>query len=712
MNDLISTNRVILFEKINEEKLNLLTLISEEIDIKSLSDDKIEEINKNLVVSSFSEFLEKFKPKIYSYFDKDKNTIAYSLEKPNIKSELISEINLDKENTFLNMLISLIETREKNKVKTINFNYEDILDYLSPKKIMKDLKQLRSEIAYLYDKYEKVDDKDPLKLEIADKLNYNFHNASKNYNNVLAMLPLAINDIEKRLFITDNKVSKNTINKISAGKLSIGANGELEIISINTNETKLLEGTNIENQEKLALEFRKDYNENSEEKNPYIENLITRTFAPVNDEIVNIEVEKEIVNYNNYVTMYKMAQENFIEVAKELIKKIIGVKLFFSQYDVKNSLMKPKLLITNIDTDELVSAKNLDKLEVFLNTVNNKNDFSNTIWFSIIPNIEFNVNEEKNIKKRFRGSEKNKENTNSLNTLISLTSVLSKYKIQSFFNFEANYKTDFKTVSLNGIDEYIEKCKLLENKEYSEYLIACIPNFTLIPKNMSKVNIASEIRYENEKIEKSNEVSFYINGIYIDSSYIAAGITASMQCPNYLSERYTNVLKETPGVRINIEAKDNAFRIKTNLAKEISGYTKDIKNRINELNFGYIFTSDEIVHDNKLIDNIMVYKARSLSKNTQGTYEPIYKTTTTTYIERVLRYMTADFKEEKLDEFFSNNPNSVKSKWLSNTNMINSILKLEDDISIEKFSNSNTFSLNLKLSGEVRHLKLLINGKE
>lgn len=712
MDELISTNRVLLFEKINNEKLNLITLISDSKDISSLSDDKIEEINKNLLVSSFDEFLEKFEPKIYSYFDKNINTIAYSLEKPNISSELITEIRLDKDNTFLNMLISLIESREKNKVKTINFNYEDILDYLSPKKVIKDLKQLRSEISYLYDKYENTNEKDPLKLEIADKLNYNFHIASKSYNNILAMLPLAINDIEKRLLIGEGKVSKNTINKINAGKLSLGSNGELEIISINTNETKLLENSRIDNQEKLAQIFRQDYRENTSESNLYIENLITRTFAPVNNEIVNIETEKEIINYNNYLSIYKLAQENFIIVAKDLIKKIIGVKLFFSQYSTKNKLMQPKLLITNIENDQLVSYKNLEKLEKFLNTVNNKNDFSNMIWFSIIPNVEFNVNEVNKIKERFKGSTKNKESTNSINTLISLSSILSKYKIQCFFNFEANSFTDFKSVALNGIDEYIQKCKILENKEYSEYLIACIPNFTLIPKNMSRVNIGKEISYSNDKLEKTEDVYFYINGIYIDSSYIAAGITASMQCPNYLSERYINVLRESPGVRINIEAQDNAFRIKTNLAKEISGYTKDLKNRINELNFGYIFTSDEIIHDNKVIDNIMVYKARSLLRNSQSTYEPIYKTITTTYIERVLRYMTADFKEEKLDEFFSNKPSSVKSKWLSNTNMINSILKLEDDMNIEKISNSNTFSLNLKLSGEVRHLKLLINGKE
>lgn len=72
MEKLIQTNRTILFEEINPEKLNLLTLIGDSEGQNSLSDDKIEEINKELLVESFEEFLIKFDPTIYSYFDSSK----------------------------------------------------------------------------------------------------------------------------------------------------------------------------------------------------------------------------------------------------------------------------------------------------------------------------------------------------------------------------------------------------------------------------------------------------------------------------------------------------------------------------------------------------------------------------------------------------------------------------------------------------------------
>ena len=47
------TNRTILFEEINPEKMDLITLIDDSKDLDSLDDERIIEINKHLLVSSF-----------------------------------------------------------------------------------------------------------------------------------------------------------------------------------------------------------------------------------------------------------------------------------------------------------------------------------------------------------------------------------------------------------------------------------------------------------------------------------------------------------------------------------------------------------------------------------------------------------------------------------------------------------------------------------
>ena len=172
------------------------------------------------------------------------------------------------------------------------------------------------------------------------------------------------------------------------------------------------------------------------------------------------------------------------------------------------------------------------------------------------------------------------------------------------------------------------------------------------------------------------------------------------------------MLADTPGVRLNIEAFDNSYEIMTTMPKEISGYTNNVKNRINEASYGFIFSSDSAVYKNKIIDNILVYKARSLYKNSQHNYEPIYKTLTCTYIERVLRYTTSDFKEDRINYFFSSSPDSTKTKWLKNSEYINSILTKKDDMTHVIDNKLNTCSLNLSFVGDVKHLELSINNKE
>ena len=45
------------------------------------------------------------------------------------------------------------------------------------------------------------------------------------------------------------------------------------------------------------------------------------------------------------------------------------------------------------------------------------------------------------------------------------------------------------------------------------------------------------------------------------------------------------------------------------MAKEITGYTNDIKSDINRKNFGFVFSSENAVLKDLNIQNIMVYKA-------------------------------------------------------------------------------------------------------
>lgn len=176
--------------------------------------------------------MDKFQPVVYSFFNAATQSVAYTLEKPdNIPEEYISEIPLNKQNDFLNMLFTIMDSKRSQGIINVDFKFDKILDMISPKKIMRDIKQVRKEIHYLYGEYEKLDDGDPKKLDIGDKLNYKFEEASQNYNNVMAMLPLAIEDIKTRLLLTQS-TGKKQESALQIGMLSMNENGELKVLEI------------------------------------------------------------------------------------------------------------------------------------------------------------------------------------------------------------------------------------------------------------------------------------------------------------------------------------------------------------------------------------------------------------------------------------------------------------------------------------------------
>ena len=710
------TNRTILFEEVNPEKMDLITLIDDARKMDSLDDERILEINKHLLVSSFDEFLAKFEPKVYSYYNAETQSIKYILKKPEgIPEELITEIKIDNGNTFFKMLNTLIEARKSQGNRNVDFKFENILELISPKKVIEDIKQTRKEIAYVYNKYEELDDENPKKLELGDKLNEKFEEASKNYSNVLGMLPLAIEDIKTRLLIGHDENNAKS-EKIKLGMLQVGDKGELEVIEYKQEESRALTLVEEKHTTELVEAFRDDYESISEEPNQYISDLVVRTFVPLAKGIVEIDPVQEVENYNNYLAFYKSAQEDFVKIAKPLIEKLLGIKMFFEQYDTKVSLMKPTLLITNIKPEMIVKAGNKERLQAFLNTVNAKNDFDNTIWFGIYPNVDLDVEKgKKKVRERFKGTKaEEKIEKNTIETLTNLMTVLGKYKIQVFFNFEGTYETSFDNLATMGVDKYIEKTKILEDQPYSEYLIPSIPNFTIIPKDKSGVVLDFKMKYQEEvgaELSKDKEdlLKFWIEGVYVDSSYVAAGITAASQCPNFLKDRFKNVSPVYPGVRFDIEAEDNSYKARTTMSKEISGFTNTIKDRINQFNYGFIFSSDSAHMQKEKIKNIVVYKARTLARNPEGTYESLYKTLTTTFIERTLRFVTTDFKEDKLNMFFSTNPESQKSIWIKDLKFVNGIMQKGDDITHTIDEENGICQLNITFAGNVKNLQVEIN---
>mgnify|MGYP000040222955 FL=1 len=252
-------------------------------------------------------------------------------------------------------------------------------------------------------------------------------------------------------------------------------------------------------------------------------------------------------------------------------------------------------------------------------------------------------------------------------------------------------------------------------KPFSEFAIPCVPNFTIIPKDKSGVILDSRMVLNSDDTvglskEKEDVMKIWIDGVYVGAAYVAAGIVAAYQCPEYLKDKFTKarVDPELPGVRFDIEADDHSLVACTTMAKEITGFTNSIKNDINRQDFGFVFSSENAAYKGNDITNIMVYKARNLMSD-GNMFEPIYKTQVTTYIERVMRHGTGDFKEDSIVQFFSNNPNSQKSQWLSKKEYLNGVLGKGDDIDYIINEENGYCTLNITFNGNIKNLEVEIN---
>ncbi|MCI7790066.1 MAG: transcriptional regulator [Lachnospiraceae bacterium] len=715
MEVITQTNRTMLFEEINPEKLNLLTLVGDTKDLESLNDDAIKEIHEKLLVRSFDEFLDKFEPVVYSFFNATTQSVLYTLEKPeNIPEEYVTEIPLNRQNDFLNMLFTLIDTKKAQGLMNVDFKFENILDMISPKKVMNDIKQVRKEIHYLYDKYEKLEDEDPKKLDIGDKLNYKFEEASRNYNNVMAMLPLAIEDIKTRLLFSQSG-GKQQNETLKLGVLSMGENGELKVLEAPKKEKNELLVVKNDNTAGLIEAFEDDYDAVNESPSEYVKSLVVRTFCPLtavtNDEV---DTELEVANYNTYLEFYKKAKDDFVKTVKPLVEKLLGVKMFFEQYTTKNRGMMPSLLVTNVKLDMLVSSLNIGRLRTYLNTVNTKNNYDNTVWLGIVPEIELEASSVRKVtRQRFKGNEQQQKIAgNTMEALSTLLDTLKDYRVQTFYSFQTGEDTTFNYVATSGIERFVDKSQPLMKQSYSEFVSCCFPNFTVVPKDKSGVVIDNKMTVTEEggaalSKEREDIMKLWIEGVYVGAAYVAAGVVAAYQCPEYLKEYYSSVSPKYPGVRYDIEAGDHSLRTVTTMAKEITGYTNTIKNAINAKSFGFMFASENSQLEGKEVKNITVYKARTLAM-VDDAYDSLYKTMVSTYVERILRYMTNDFKQDNVVKFFGNNPKSQKSLWVADKNYLNGILQNGDEI--DSIIDEVTGECNIKIgfNGNVKNLTVSV----
>jgi hypothetical protein len=323
--------------------------------------------------------------------------------------------------------------------------------------------------------------------------------------------------------------------------------------------------------------------------------------------------------------------------------------------------------------------------------------------------------DEKKVKQVFATSNaKKKTDLCSMETLTLLVNMLAEHKVKLFFSFETGEDSTFDKVSREGIGVFQDRCAPLMDKEFSAYAVPCLPNITVIPKNKSGVITGQLLTTDGDSVEKSKEKEdirrFWITGVYIPAAFVAAGIFAAWQCPEYLKEKFRKKVDPVlPGCRFDIEAGNNALVVTTTLAKEISGYPQRVKNDINHQGFGFVFGSEKLkTPSGETINHLTVYKARSLASDGYN-FEPIFQTQVEAFFERTLRMLTGDNKMDNITFFFSANPNSQMEKWKRREEFVNAIIQVGDSVNYEVDAVGGNCDIQFIFNGVSKNLRVKLN---
>ena len=682
------TYKTILFEEFKIEGAANLYQLLKFGDVEKA--DEFTEKLKELEVRSYAEFLEKFKPVIYEMFVPGENgfEVKYTLEKPEFCQ--YQEVDIT-EHSFYKSMMDLYVKKGASGVSNNEFNYDDIRRFLTPESEMRAAQQMRRDLEYNYKEYLKLEETGLPSMEKA-KYVKNIQSLRKQIvmkykERPLALIPLALADTEVKLNLLTNGKDNSVQNVSEAPKMiggSIAYDDQGDIMWIESHDVSIEEQEKEEKQTlALANYIRKDFNQNAPEamrNSEFMANLVVSNYAEA--KVMKVESIEELeAKKSTYQAIYKQSQESLIQAISAVIEKLLAVQVFFEHASTNGKLETP-LIIANCKADQLVQPGIKEKLREYLMHLSEHED--KRVWFAILPAIQGNEEEvadmmdislDDDLDMDLDMSSDTGSKNNGLihlQTAKALLEVLKEAKVMTFFNFKANESTGFLNLTAEKVREYKTAVKGIN----SEYAVFTYPNFTLLPKKEGVAQIG---------VNQWGEAVFLnLPGIYLDSAYVACALTVAYQQPSYLKSKGFKTRDNNPGVRFNLEEETNSKTLLTKLNRETAlKWSKEAEQEIIKDRFGFTFCSNKVYFKDELINNIYVFNARTLAKDSGNAdvYKPIYKT------------LTKDFVGLYLNSEGKVTPASIRTfldtkvkKWKAETNVerygdiANNILQAEDDI--------------------------------
>lgn len=667
------TNRTILFEEINPEKDDLLTLIGDVRNKHSLTDEDINKINEKLLIQSFEEFLDKFEPRIYGMVDTQRMTFMFAKENM-WKNENTFCIDISEKTSFFQSLFSMLDKHHGNGTFHASLS-QDVLKVLRADEVQNCsqlIKQVKEEFLYGEKKNAQL-----LLKQIVEK-----------YDQGIVCLQVLLEKMPKQIDKISEPISNPLVLKQVQGT-------QIEVMKLST-EFQEYEFRIEEERREEYIEFINSFLEERKRQEQEIKNedclLLCLLQGAFSEEQTGYLIEK----YQLYQDFYAKVIQVFWNELRPLLQHIIGIYSFFQQYTVeeaeKTDAMKPTMIVTNCSVEAIQNVEYKERLIRYLETVNDKTYSNNAIWYAVVPGLAYQKEElQERVRERFQSISKeqkelfHKEIAHDEEYVKEVTTILTQYQIISFLSIAGKKSTSFVQFVKDGIQNYNDTFMAFSTMEHKEYIVPCLPNFTIIPREFMEVSIGETYQYDEfsmEGVVKGEKRTLWMEGLYVEASYVAAGLTAAWQCPYYLNQYHRGkVNMELPGVAYRIADEDNYTKTKTTMRREVLYCGEELREDIERRSHGVVF----VPHRNGVVmatDRCMAFQ--------NGSNDCISTVQTLVYMERILRHETQDFKAAHIKTFFQNRPDSVKSKWYEKRKTVNAMIKENEDLTYKLDEDNNT----------------------
>lgn len=674
------TNRTILFEEINPEKEDLFSLIGDVKNKQSLTDDEVSIINHKLLVRSFDEFLTKFEPGLYGMVDMSRMNLGFSKEKLWTASNTFY-ISIQKNMPFMASLFQLLKADDNTRIID-NCIAEKLVSVLEAESVY-DLKEL---IKRVKEEYLFGDIKNAWLI---------LEQIAEGYDKGIVLLRVLIEALPRQ-------IEAATINKSNPLILKEVKKTQLDIVRM-SRSFKEYEFSIEEELKEDYLEFIQSFFEGRRTQGKTVYNEEAMQLCLLMGAYVAENVAYMLDRYSVYQELYQNVLQALWSEMRPLLQNILGIYTFFEQYGADGNIkegMRPSVLIVNRSPESIQSVEKRERLAIYLDTVNNKSFNQDAIWYAVLPAIAYKKdNIQDKVRERFRSREKEKrelfykETAHSEEDIRHLLKILSEYQIICFLSILGKKSTAFAQFVKDGMDNYNETFYGVIEGEHNEFVVPCVPNFTIIPQEFMELELGPAYTYDDfadDGVKVTGTRKIWLDGLYLEASYVAAGLAAAWQCPTYLKKHYkNNVTLDLPGTAYRIMDKEHRFITKTTMLREIVSYHEELKDDIEKHSIGVVFMP---------AGQRVIMATDRCSTYQNGSLDCISTVQTLVYMERVIRHETQDFKNTLIKTFFQNRPGSIKARWFENKSNVNAMMKESENITYQLNENENTciFEVNFR----------------